>query len=626
MTLAARTRAVLCGASLLVGPLASAAEPAALELPEYVDLANQPSAPIAFHGTAAEITFAALHATVQPGKKPAQKERGVLRARLTPSGGKIPRVAIVAALANDGRMLAWGTVPMHGSATVIAHSKPKATVRLQVGDASYGPAVADRFGETPFDVKVPPGVRTARAFAQDLLGATRETDVAIDPPPTGRVLAICEPDGVLTVLVAATGGGPAEAAAVEVRADTGSIAAPQRVAAGHWRASFDGSGAGADQAVLSASLAGEPESVSTCSVAVPPEPPAGLEVTLGVEEFHAGAGTGIPVTVTLRHRGLRTPAYPPPSIEADFGEVNEPNDLGGGRFAATWNLPDAIEGRRAATLRASVGGHAREASVTVRPGPAARIEALLPDSSLRADGRTLLKIAVRVFDAFGNIAAGPLEARAESGWAQGLRNGEGIAVYVPPLRHERGEDVLLLRADATEVALPITLRPVPRTLAMALHGGWTTNLARVSAPRGTVEVSTRPAILGGRLATGIEAGVLPVQTTMRAGGERVDASVSAIPVLLRASLDVWRGPVDVFAGAGAGTMIARTTTSSPSTGRAESVQPFFTGGAFGGAMRRFDRGSAGLEVWWRTARIDTPTLDGDVGGLGAQLFWRWELR
>jgi hypothetical protein len=29
-------------------------------------------------------------------------------------------------------------------------------------------------------------------------------------------------------------------------------------------------------------------------------------------------------------------------------------------------------------------------------------------------------------------------------------------------------------------------------------------------------------------------------------------------------------------------------------------------------------------MWWRHARVDTPTLDGSLGGPGADLFYRWE--
>lgn len=527
MEMRALARALLVASLPAVPALASASS---LELPRQVDLASAAPVPIAYRGTAGVVTFAASNATISTPRR----EPGAWHAMLSPSAGRIPRVAIVAALDGTGRVLAWGSVPMHGNATLIARSKPQATVRLRVADREYGPATADARGEASFDVKVPPGVRTAHASAEDLLGATVETEVPIDPPPFSRLLALCGPEGALTVLVTGTAGGPAAPGALEVRASTGTIGSAREVSAGRWSATFDGTEAAADEAVLTASIPGEPASEASCTMPVAPELPHDVGVTLAADEVLARGSRSIPVTVTLKYRGRRTAASVQPVVEADLGTVTGLRAPDGRHFEAVWTLPDALQGRREATLRVDAGGVTRSAR--------------------------------------------------------------------------------------------IALRPPPRTLSLAVHGGWSSNLARVSAPRTALEVSTRPALLDGRLAAGLEAGWLPVRSRLRAGGERVDASVTAIPVLARASVDVWRGPVDVAAGAAAGAMIARTTTRSATTGRAESVQPFFTGGAFASASRTLGGGSAGLEVWWRTAPIDTPTLDGELGGVGAEIFYRWELR
>ncbi len=536
---------------------------------------------------------------------------GELTATLLAPEEKFPQLAIVAAVAPDGSIADWTVVRISGRATVKTSSKPGAKVRLRVGDAEYGPKVADGAGKAEFDaVVIPPGVKAAQTFGEDRLGNVQEAAIDLAPPPLSRTLAVCGSAG-LTILVAGTDGAPARDESFDVAVSTGTLAAPERIAEGSWLARFDATLATSLDAIATAAIRGDSAPPASCRIAVPPEPPEAVAVTPDRGARRAGEGP-VEVRVAFRYAGRREPAPVPVRVSVDTGSVTEPVKGEDGTWHSTWTLPDEIRAARA-SVTAESGALRATSAVETLPGAVARIELAVDKERLRADGRKTAIVDARAFDAFGNpIDPSKLTRSATAGILEG-------STYTAPLLFERASSEIVVEGDGVRRAATLDLLPVRARLAIGARAGWTSNLGRISTPIAGLEASVR---VSQRVGLGVEAGRF--EDRGESGG--VAFAVRAVPVLARFTWHIADVPVGLHAGASVGALIADARTYSAESGALTTFLPHPAAGVFAGAEHPAGPGRAGIELGWRQADLSTESLVGNAGGLYGAIVWRWEVK
>ncbi|MFN7134324.1 MAG: hypothetical protein ACK4N5_19750, partial [Myxococcales bacterium] len=87
----------------------------------------------------------------------------VFEATYLPPKQKFPQIAVVAAVADSPSGAIHGalTLPLWGEGIAVVKTRPRGQVLLRIGDATFGPAIADDTGTSTTTVVVPPGVAHA---------------------------------------------------------------------------------------------------------------------------------------------------------------------------------------------------------------------------------------------------------------------------------------------------------------------------------------------------------------------------------------------------------------------------------------------------------------------------------
>lgn len=614
-------------------PVASAAPEVDLSLPASAEAGDATPIAVLVHGTAAGVSLVANVGTV--GALAPSGEPGVRRAEWIPPKGRVPRVVVIAATDGNGAVLDWGAFPLVGQAKVTTRSKPGADVTLAIGGREHGPVRAGRNGIAEFTVPIRPGETSAVSRARDLAGRTEETVLALEPPPFLPLLLLCPGQGAeVRVLVASTGGAPREAAPIAFESDAGALGAPIATAPGAYDLVLDPAASTAEFANVRVGLEDSKAPPATCRKHLPGELPTGIDLDVERSSIVAG-GEPARVSVTLRYPGRR-PAEPVAvSFTADHGTIDAPSRAADGTWRATWRIPPELGGRSRARITARATGATpleADGSIALGPGAVQRIELRADRTRIRADGRSSLGIRVEAYDAFGNPAIDGSgvtieSAEGELGPLAWTTSGGAVATWRAPKRNGGGEATIAARAAATgaEGSLRVRMLPGRGRFSAAAGAGWTTNLGRVSAPTAVVTASWRvPRLLDERVSVGAEAGWFRSRATPRdANGDSLSIDVEAAPILLRATADVLRGPVDLYAGASAGALIARVSSTSASTGDREGGGWRPAAGVLAGAeLPVLGRARAVVEVGWRHAPVSGAGIRGNAAGLSGSALWR----
>jgi len=88
--------------------------------------------------------------------------------------------------------LAVVRIPLVGRTDLDVSTEPRADVRVEVGDRTFGPRRADAQGKLQMPVEVPPGVTQARVMSE-FAGLSKTVMVPLDVPPTNRLAAVAGP-------------------------------------------------------------------------------------------------------------------------------------------------------------------------------------------------------------------------------------------------------------------------------------------------------------------------------------------------------------------------------------------------------------------------------------------------
>ncbi len=182
------------------------------------------------------------------------------------------------------------------------------------------------------------------------------------------------------------------------------------------------------------------------------------------------------------------------------------------------------------------------------------------------------------------------------------------------------------RSAAAQVALQAAPPRARPRVAVAAHLGYLTNFARVQAPFAAAELAVRLPPWRRAISLGLLVGWWGASTSGTAsdGSERVDASISTVPLLARAAVQLPLERVGVYLGATGGALVVRSAASSPSAGTSAATDVVGAGGGFVAADLHLGPGRLGAEVAYLYGALSGGAVSGNVAGLAATLAYRLE--
>jgi len=173
--------------------------------------------------------------------------------------------------------LAVVRIPLVGRTDLDVSTEPRADVRVEVGDRTFGPRRADAQGKLQMPVEVPPGVTQARVMSE-FAGLSKTVMVPLDVPPTNRLAAVAGPQvlprsGGWAWVVAAR---PLDLTALRVEATGGVVALSSSLPD---RALFTVRPSPSARSMsMTFRTAGAPEDLATVGLEIPEPPVAGPEI------------------------------------------------------------------------------------------------------------------------------------------------------------------------------------------------------------------------------------------------------------------------------------------------------------------------------------------------------------
>lgn len=557
---------------------------------------------------------------------------GRMQATYRPPEAKYPGVAVIVAATEDGSVVDWAPIELHGRPLVSARSEPNATVSVRVGDEEYGPVTASPAGVAEMRVVTPPGVRVVTALARDAVGNENVAPLVLGVPPFRGTFAVCPPNSERLYYFAVDARGqPREGLALQTEATLGTLASPEQVRPGYYVASLavPPSAARGQPLTLGATIRGEADSRSTCDTTVPGEAPISLSVELGQVSYRSGSGMPVRILARLKYAGEREPRRVPVELSADLGEVSDPRERSLTTLDATWRPADFFGGREVAVLTARTLGarpvHA-QAILRLETGAVSQIEVLAEPARLPADGRSVATITARPRDRAGNLVPGAslvAQARGRVKGFQSRARGTYTAGYVSRRLTSSGanveEPVVVRDRDGSAFGtVSIELVPTGEHFVVAVRAGYLNNLGQLSAPLAEVDAGVRGLVLSPQLVLGLSSGYYGASDSSRDRSRREEVTWRAQVVPLRARI-TYEFPTSSgilpVVGATGGVAFAQTRTSAPSAGRALDHPVVPVVGLLAGAGLLLGPGAVLLEGAYGYAPLRSEVLRGNLAGL-----------
>ena len=130
-------------------------------------------------------------------ERPQRLSVGIFSVGWLPPPQRFPHAAMVLAYAHVARTPVVGAqvVPLWGQGSLRVQTKPGASVTVQVGQASYGPQLANAQGEALFTVQAPPGPSRALATSVDRAGNQTQQWLDLAVPDFARAAVFAPWDG-----------------------------------------------------------------------------------------------------------------------------------------------------------------------------------------------------------------------------------------------------------------------------------------------------------------------------------------------------------------------------------------------------------------------------------------------
>ena len=347
---------IFLAAAALAAPLHIEADPAHLEL-------GDESVRAVLHVTSA--TEPRLSASAGSIVNLRREGPEAWTADYVPPPEMFPQLAFLAAVVSGE--LAWTVLPLWGRGVALVHTRPRASISVEIGERSFGPAQADARGEAQVSVVVPPGVHEVRHRTQR---------IPLPVPEIPRLHLVLLQERVradrvekvgVRILATDDAGKPLPQARLVLRPGRGRVTPPEQRASGESWATWILPPGAAGSARLSAALAEAPKLAAEAALAIETGPVAAVELSADRESVVAGAAT----EVVLRARARDAAGNP----AAEPLEVSGPPGFGAlvEHAAGEWWLrpPDSSVAPRTVELVAHPRGSTRpRASVMLKLLPA----------------------------------------------------------------------------------------------------------------------------------------------------------------------------------------------------------------------------------------------------------------
>lgn len=560
-----------------------------------------------------------------------QVRPGRYRATYQPPRRNLPLEVVLVALARGprGPLEGWTVLPLWGQGQADVHTRPGTPVTLRVGEASFGPVVADATGLAQVTLSVPPG--TSEAF----FGNRR---IELGVPPWPRVHAVparsrlqADREEVVDVrLYASRLGGEAPAPrAFSFSVPRGQVSAPLEREPGVFLARWTVPPGPAGALVLQGSVLKRRESAFEARVMAEPGPAQRFALKVDREELLASEQTHVGVEISAWD-AVGNPTSAGLRLESDLALEGALTERRPGEYAGVMQVPPRFGGRERLELRllregsaTPVGAH----TVRLRAGPLARVRVEPERPVVVADGRREAAWRISVEDRFGNAVDEPLTEVSPSGGALEARApGQYALRYVPPEARADGRAEVEVRVgEVRGTGVQSQLRPSVVSLAARL--GAVTNFADVRAPSLGLRLEVWPLRTLPALGVWLDAGYLRFSRA----GSAVVPDFQGLNQLWDGTLGVGvRSPREypVQGWAGAGLALARVQGRVTwNGGRVVDEGAWVPGAqAVAGAGVRWGPGGPFLEA--RVCWFDDPSLGvlrGSLRGSGLHVGYRLEL-
>ncbi|HET8541785.1 MAG TPA: hypothetical protein VFL83_18050 [Anaeromyxobacter sp.] len=402
----------------------------------------------------------------------AEAAPGRFEAEYVPPGELHPQIAILAAV--DGEDVAWTVLPLVGRGRATVRStRPGAEIVVHIGDASFGPVIADLDGVAQVPVVVPPGAEVARHGSQVLplqVPAVSHVHAVLGAT---RAAADAETFVPVHVLAVAADGTPRAGAPLRVIVSDGDLPPPVERApgafVGRWRL-----GPGPPRvATLIARIADDPGPPGKADLSLREGEPAQLAVRASRTVAVAGDPAPVDVEVALVDRA-GNPVAREVEVTATGGRL-APIARGGAARAYRLDVPERVGPERRVAVVARAGELTDRLEIALSPAAPDRLSLLPPDAAAVADGRSSVELRVVPQDRFGNpVDAGAPTVTATLGSVGDPRRdpeGGWRVPYRAPRVREGGAAELVASAAELHARAVLPLRPPRHAIDVAAKLG-----------------------------------------------------------------------------------------------------------------------------------------------------------
>ncbi|HET8539890.1 MAG TPA: hypothetical protein VFL83_08465 [Anaeromyxobacter sp.] len=399
---------------------------------------------------------------------------GGYSARFLAPAGRVPQVAIVAAIARTPRGIVdgWVAIPCSGQADARVRAAPGAEIALDIAGRRFGPRTAGSDGVAVIPIVVPPGVREAHHGFKPI--DLKVPDTPLLHGALERATALADRTERVRVFtwVVAPHGAARRGDAPTYEASRGSVASTERQP-GESEAIWTLPPGRAGEERLVVRLPTSPVSRIVLRLETVPGPAAVVAVSFDRDGVVAGAEEGVGLAV----RALDTAGNPVRAalaVEAEGAALQDVREPEPGLLLGRLRAPASLGGRTEAVIRASVPGAGVSGTRTLPllAGPPAR--AYLTPASAPVRSRQEAVLVLRVADAGGNPVSPEPRVAADRGKVIAVaRSGPGtwrVRWTAPDVEAPSLARLVAEAGGVRATAEPVLLPPRPRA-SVAFAGG-----------------------------------------------------------------------------------------------------------------------------------------------------------
>jgi hypothetical protein len=422
---------------------------------------------------------------------------GGFAARYRPPPGRIPQIAILAALGltSHGAEEGWLAIPLSGQGDARVRAAPGTEITLRIGERTFGPKVTGPDGLAVLPVIVPPGVREAHH-------GFRPIDLRIPETPLVHAIAdrtVVFADRLEHVQVLAYAVAPhgttRRGDAPIFEASRGKVTVDERepgTARAVW--TLPPGRAGHERLVVRVPSA--PDTRAVIQLDAVAGPPAVVAVSFDRDALVAGAADPVQVTA----RALDAGGNPVPArlvLEAEGAELSQVREREPGVLEGSLRA-SALDGRRELRVTASAPG----AGITgvrvlpLAPGEPAWARFEPERAVLRTDGSRVARLRLAVADRYGNPVDRPPRVAAARGRVLAVEAAEGgfeVSYVGPAVGRATAERLVATLGPVSATAEPL-LVPPDAPVAVAAATGIALDLrGRSRGPRTGMAFERAPA-------------------------------------------------------------------------------------------------------------------------------------